>query len=158
MIFVTAGAQLPFDRFIKAVDEIACITNEKFVVQAFSGNYLPENFKLVEFFAPDEFNKIIQEAKLIVSHAGIGSILSAIDYEKPIIIFPRLGSLKETRNDHQMATAMAVNEKGYAYVAYDKKQLKDYLLCSDNLIPLKNKQDKCNIFINFDRKISKKEK
>jgi len=138
MIFVTTGTQIPFDRFIKVVDEIAGTMNETFVVQALKGSYMPKNFKTVAFIAPDEFDKIVQEARLIVSHAGTGSILSAIDYEKPIIIFPRLASLGEHRNDHQMATAMAINEKGYAYVAYDKKQLKD-LLCSKDLIPLKKK-------------------
>jgi len=141
MIFVTIGTQIPFDRFIKAVDEIAGTINEIFVVQSLNGKYEPKNFKTVEFIAPDEFNKIMQEARLVVSHAGTGSILSAIDYEKPIVIFPRLASLGEHRNDHQMATAMAINEKGYAYVAYDKKQLKD-LLCSKDLIPLKRKNDR----------------
>jgi len=140
MIFVTTGTQIPFDRFIKAIDEIAETIDEPLVVQALKGNYSPKNFEMVEFIAPDEFDKTIQEARLIVSHAGIGSILSAIDYEKPIIIFPRLASFGEHRNDHQMATAMAINEKGYAYVAYDKKQLKD-LLSSKDLIPLKRKQN-----------------
>jgi UDP-N-acetylglucosamine transferase subunit ALG13 len=140
MIFVTIGTQIPFDRFIKAVDEIAETINETFVVQALNGKYLPRNFKTVRFFAPDDFDKIMQEARLIVSHAGTGTILSAIDYEKPIIIFPRLTSLGEHRNDHQIATAMAINEKGYTYVAYDKKQLKD-LLCSRDLVPLKRKTE-----------------
>jgi UDP-N-acetylglucosamine transferase subunit ALG13 len=140
MIFVTIGTQIPFDRFIKTVDEIAGTINETFVVQALNGNYQPQNFKTVGFIAPDEFDKVVQEARLIVSHAGMGSILSAIDYEKPIIIFSRLASLGEHRNDHQMATAMVINEKGYAYVAYDKKQLKD-LLCSKELVPLKRKTE-----------------
>lgn len=140
MIFVTIGTQIPFDRFIKAIDEIAGTINETFVVQALKGNYVPKNFETIEFIAPDEFDIMIQKARLIVSHAGIGTILSATDYEKPIIIFPRLASLGEHRNDHQMATAMAINEKGYAYVAYDKKQLKD-LLSAENLIPLKRRTE-----------------
>jgi len=140
MILVTIGTQVPFDRFIKAVDELAETIDEPFVVQALKGNYLPKNFKTVDFIAPDEFNRIMLETRLVVAHAGIGSILSAIDYEKPIIIFPRLASLGEHRNDHQMATAIAMNEKGYAYVAYDKKQLSDLLLSKD-LVPLKRKTD-----------------
>lgn len=135
MIFVTIGTQIPFDRFIEAIDDIAGTINEVFVVQALNGKYLPRNFEIIDFIAPDEFNKIVQDARLIISHAGMGSILSAIDHEKPIIIFPRLASLGEHRNDHQIATAMAINDKGYAYVAYDKKQLKD-LVNSKDLIPL----------------------
>ncbi|SBV95736.1 glycosyltransferase [uncultured Dysgonomonas sp.] len=140
MIFVTVGTQIPFDRFIKIVDELAGGIDETFVVQALNGNYSPQNFKIVNFISPDEFNEIVQKARLIVSHAGMGSILTAIDYEKPIIIFPRLVSLGEHRNDHQIATAMAINEKEYAYVAYDKKQLKE-LLYSQDLTPLKRKRE-----------------
>lgn len=139
MIFVTIGTQIPFDRFIKIVDELAETMDEEFVVQALEGEYLPKNFKTVDFIAPDEFNDIIKKSRLIVAHAGIGSVLSAIDYEKPIIIFPRLVSLGEHRNDHQMATAMKINEKGYAYVAYDKKQLKD-LMQNKDLKVLKSKE------------------
>lgn len=147
MIFVTIGTQIPFDRFIRIVDDLAGMTNETFVVQALNGDYTPKNFEVLNFIAPDEFNRIVEEARLIISHAGIGSILSALDYEKPIIIFPRLASLKEHRNDHQMATAMVVNEKGYAYVAYDKKQLKD-LLYSTTLSALGGRVSKSNSILN----------
>jgi len=143
MIFVTIGTQIPFDRFIKMIDELAGTMDEKFVVQALNGKYQPKNFKTVDFIAPDEFNKITSEARLIVAHAGIGSVLTAIDHEKPIIIFPRLASLGEHRNDHQIATAMAINENGYAYVAYDKKQLKDLLLLKE-LVPLKRNTESSN--------------
>ncbi|MFQ9315429.1 PssE/Cps14G family polysaccharide biosynthesis glycosyltransferase [uncultured Dysgonomonas sp.] len=140
MIFVTVGTQIPFDRLIETIDEIAGTINETFIVQTLGNNYQPQHFKTVDFIEPDEFDKIMQKARLIISHAGIGSILSAIEYQKPIIIFPRLASFGEHRNDHQIATAMAINEKGYAYVAYDKKQLKE-LLFSKELFPLKKRTE-----------------
>ena len=136
MIFVTTGTQIPFDRFIQAVDEIMEGMDEPVIVQALKSDYKPKNFETVDFLPPDEFNKILAGARWIVSHAGIGSILSALEYEKPIIIFPRLASWGEHRNDHQLATAMKMNELGYAYVAYDKKQLKDLMLAGD-LNPLR---------------------
>jgi UDP-N-acetylglucosamine transferase subunit ALG13 len=137
MIFVTTGTQIPFDRFIRAVDEIMEWMDEPVIVQALKSDYQPRNFEMVDFIPPDEFNKIMTEARLIVGHAGMGSILSALEYEKAIIIFPRLASLGEHRNDHQMATAMKMNELGYVHVAYDQKQLKDLMLMND-LKPLKN--------------------
>ncbi len=42
---------------------------------------------------------------MIVSHAGMGTILKSIEYDKPLILVPRLASLGEHRNDHQVATA-----------------------------------------------------
>lgn len=135
MIFVTIGTQIPFDRFIKIIDEIAETIDEEFYVQALTGNYKPRNFKIVDFINPDEFNRVVQEARLIISHAGIGSILSAMDFNKPIIIFPRLAKLKEHRNDHQIATAKAMKERNYAYVAYNQQELIDFLKMEE-LIPL----------------------
>ena len=74
---------------------------------------------------------------MVIAHAGMGTILSALKQDKPIIVVPRLASLKEHRNDHQMATAMRMDELGYVYVAYDKKQLRDLLMQKD-LKPLKH--------------------
>lgn len=148
MIFVTIGTQIPFDRFIRIVDELAGMSNETFVVQALNGDYIPKNFEVLNFIDPDEFNRIVEEARLIISHAGIGSILSALDCAKPIIIFPRLASLNEHRNDHQMATAMAINEKGYTHVAYDKKQLKDLLNLESLSVLRENVEPKPNNILN----------
>jgi UDP-N-acetylglucosamine transferase subunit ALG13 len=136
MIFVTIGTQIPFDRFIKAIDEIAILTDETIVVQTFKNQYRPQYVQPVNFLTPDEFKDFINQARLIVSHAGMGSILSAMEYKKPIIIFPRLASLGEHRNDHQIVTAMKMNELGYVHVAYDKRQLKELIL-TKNLHPLK---------------------
>ncbi len=127
MIFVTTGTQAPFDRFIKAVDEIAKDIQEDIVVQAFKSEYQPMHIQTLDFMPPDEFNRVFNEARLIISHAGMGTIISAMQKNKPIIVFPRLASLGEHRNDHQMATAMKMNELGYVYVAYDAKQLRDLL-------------------------------
>ncbi|MDR0614394.1 MAG: hypothetical protein LBF82_00245 [Lactobacillales bacterium] len=137
MIFVTIGTQIHFDRLIVAIDEIAAtLKEEPVIVQTLKGKYQPKHVQVVDFLSPDEFNNYVNNARLIVSHAGMGSILSALEQRKPIIIFPRLASLGEHRNDHQMATAMKMNELGYVYVAYDKKQLKELILKKD-LQPLK---------------------
>jgi UDP-N-acetylglucosamine transferase subunit ALG13 len=136
MIFVTIGTQISFDRFIEAIDEIATLIDEPIIAQVFKGSYQTKNVKTVDFLNPDEFNKLMEEARLIVGHAGMGTILSALKYEKPIIIFPRMASLGEHRNDHQMVTAMRMNELGYVHVAYDRKQLKTLILNKD-LQPLK---------------------
>lgn len=131
MLFVTTGTQAPFDRFIKIIDEVAESLDEEIVVQAFKDKYEPRNIKVVEFLPPDEFNQVFNQARLIVSHAGMGTVLSAMQKGKPIIIFPRFAALGEHRNEHQMATAMKLNELGYVYVAYDKKQLTELLLHKD---------------------------
>lgn len=137
MIFVTTGTQAPFDRFVKIIDEAATVIDEEIIVQAYKDKYEPKNVKVKDFIPPDDFNRLFSEARLIVSHAGMGTILSAMQKGKPIIVFPRIAALGEHRNEHQLATAMKLNELGYVHVAYDKTQLKE-LLTHENLQALKH--------------------
>lgn len=131
MIFVTIGTQASFDRFIKVIDEVAPLLDEPVVAQIYKGTYKAKHIKTVNFLPPDEFNKLFNEARLVVSHAGMGSIISAMQKQKPIIVFPRIAVLGEHRNEHQMATAHKMKELGYVYVAMDEVELKSLLLRKD---------------------------
>ncbi|UBM58081.1 glycosyl transferase family 28 [Marinilongibacter aquaticus] len=108
MIFVTTGTQLPFDRLIEAIDKLAeAFSDESFIVQI--SNYdtvqvKSQNIKLVGFLEPEEFNQYFDSADLIIGHAGMGTILKALEDGKALVVFPRKASLVEHRNDHQMAT------------------------------------------------------
>ncbi|WP_072542380.1 PssE/Cps14G family polysaccharide biosynthesis glycosyltransferase [Bacteroides mediterraneensis] len=136
MIFATIGTQAPFDRFVKMLDELCKDTEEEVICQTIQTNYQAQNIKTVDFLPPDEFDQYFKKARLIIAHAGMGTIISALKQKKPIIIVPRLASLKEHRNDHQMATAMRMHELGYVYAAYDKAQLSE-LINRNDLKPLK---------------------
>ena len=137
MLFATIGTQAPFDRFVKMLDDLCKGLDEEVVVQTIKSEYVPQNVKSVDFLPPDVFAEYFNKARIVIAHAGMGTILSALKQDKPIIVVPRLASLKEHRNDHQMATAMRMDELGYVYVAYDKKQLKDLMMQKD-LKPLKH--------------------
>ena len=131
MIFVTIGTQAPFDRFIRIIDEVAPLIDEEIIAQVYKCNFTPQNIKTVDFLAPDEFNELLEKANTIVSHAGMGTILSALQKHKPIIIFPRIAALGEHRNEHQLATARKFKELGTIYVAMDEQELKTLILRKD---------------------------
>jgi UDP-N-acetylglucosamine transferase subunit ALG13 len=138
MIFVTAGTQLPFDRLLKAIDQIAGeFVDVKFVVQALDTTYSAKNIKVLDFLSPTDFENYFDSAKLIVSHAGMGTIINALVKKKPIIVMPRLFKYNEHRNDHQLATAKKMDSLGYVDVAYDEIELIDKVrnMWPDNLKP-----------------------
>lgn len=117
MIFVTVGTQLPFDRMIRAVDEWAAESGRRDVfAQIGDGGYTPAAIEWVRFLTPDETACRLQEADLIVAHAGMGTIISALQMKKPIVVFPRRAELGEHRNDHQLATAKRFGERGLVWV------------------------------------------
>ena len=124
MIFVTVGTSVPFDRLVDAMDKWAASRpEEKIFAQVGSAKKFPANINSVDFVTPARANALFSEASLIVSHAGMGSILSALRYRKPILILPRRAALGETRNDHQVATAKWLDGKPGVTVAYSEGQL-----------------------------------
>lgn len=135
MIFCTIGTQAPFDRFVKIVDEVAGHLDEEVIAQVYKSRYPAKNIRTIDFLSPDEFNRLFSKARLIVAHAGMGTIISAMRQHKPIIIFPRIAALGEHRNEHQLATARKMKELGYVYVADNAEELKK-LLSEPNLKPL----------------------
>lgn len=135
MIFCTIGTQAPFDRFVKIVDEIAANLNEEVIAQVYKSEYTAKNVKTIDFLPPDEFNKLFAQARMIVAHAGMGTIISAMRQHKPIIIFPRIAAFGEHRNEHQLATAQKMAALGYVYVANNSEELQA-LLTNPDLKPL----------------------
>ena len=124
MIFVTVGAQMPFDRLIRAVDTWATSrARVDIFAQIGPSDFRPKSIGSERFIDPQEFRKRVEAASGIVAHAGMGTILTALEYGKPIIVMPRRGDLRETRNDHQIATATHLSEQGRIIVAFDEREL-----------------------------------
>lgn len=129
MIFVTIGTQEPFDRLIQAIDEIApLLGGEEIIVQAPLKSYVLKNLKAQVFMDPVDFGRYFKSADLIISHAGMGTIISALEIDKPIIVMPRLVKYGEHRNEHQLATARKLKSLNYIHVADDEEALKRILL------------------------------
>lgn len=124
MIFVTVGHQMPFDRLVRGVDEWAGANGRDDVfAQIGSGEYVPSHVEHAEKIGPEEFRRRMAEADAVVAHAGMGTILTALELGVPILVMPRVGRLKETRNDHQIATAQRFKAQGRLEVAMDETEL-----------------------------------
>jgi UDP-N-acetylglucosamine transferase subunit ALG13 len=124
MIFVTVGSQTPFDRLIRAVDEWAGVHARSDVfAQIAATTYHPEHIKFINFLTPTEFAEAVQSCSVIVAHAGMGTIISALELGKQVVVMPRRASLHETRNDHQVATAQSFGAQGRIIVASDEYEL-----------------------------------
>lgn len=124
MIFVTVGSQTPFDRLIHAVDEWAKLHPQYEVfAQIANGTCLPQHMKFTAFMSPAEFAQAIRTAQVIVAHAGMGTIISALELGKQVVVMPRVAARHETRNDHQVATARRFGAQGRIIVANDEVDL-----------------------------------
>lgn len=136
MIFVTVGTDLPFDRMVRVVDEWATTRGRTDVfAQIGVGGWRPKSITFAEVLNPVEFKQRFTAASVIVGHAGMGTILSALHHGKPILVMPKKASLKEQRNEHQLATARRMMKMGNVAVAFDEAELREKLDHLDDLIP-----------------------
>lgn len=128
MILVTVGTQLPFDRMMMWLDNWAEQNPDvEFYCQIGPGHYKPKHAKYARYLPPQQLNDLVLASEVIVSHAGMGSILTALKYQRPIIIVPRLHSEGEHRNDHQVATAKWLQDRPGITVASDEATLHQLL-------------------------------
>jgi len=126
MIFLTVGTYpIPFDRLVKAIDTVAMerLVEEKIFAQIGLCEYQPQNIEYVEILEKGDFDSYFRKATSIISHAGIGTITMALDFNKPLLVMPRRKHLKEHVNDHQVATARKFEELGHILVAYETEEL-----------------------------------
>lgn len=136
MILLTVGTQFPFDRLVSCVDEWASDhAREPVIAQIGPSSYVPRTLECMAMQAPDEFRRLQQQARLIIAHAGMGSIVTAKELGIPIIIMPRDHARGEHRNDHQHATAERFRGTPGVYVAMNERELATLLLDIDSLKP-----------------------
>ena len=135
MIFFTVGTQLPFDRVAKTLDKwlLNHKNNNEIYGQLGNNQYKPIHYNWTQYLSRDAFKDTISRCSLIISHAGIGSILSAIEFNKPIIIVPRIAALGEHRNDHQLDTINQFKKLQLVNIAQDTDELLELLSDSDQL-------------------------
>jgi beta-1,4-N-acetylglucosaminyltransferase len=129
VIFVTVGSHYQgFDRLIKKMDEIAGKTDEKVIMQIGHTSYKPVNAEYFDFV--DDFSKIEQlnrDARVVVSHAGAGSILTALKLSKPVIVVPRLKKYNEHMDDHQLEIAEAMSSTKGVVSVKDVQEIEQIL-------------------------------
>jgi UDP-N-acetylglucosamine transferase subunit ALG13 len=137
-IFVTVGSLFPFDRLISTVDAWSEKSGHQVVAQIGKTKMTPRHMEYHDLLYAGEYNRIFNEADLIISHAGMGVILKSLVHSKPLLVMPRKVIYEEVTTDHQLATARIYDSLGYINVAWDEQQLIKCLDKPSEIIPRKN--------------------
>lgn len=122
MIFVTVGTyDVPFDRLLRAVGELEL--DEEIVVQRGASSVRLPRARAFDFAPFDEIVGHIRAARVVVAHAGAGTVLIALANGSRPVVMPRLGQLGETSDDHQLAFARRLAQAGLVRLAEDAEEL-----------------------------------
>ncbi|MBR2828524.1 MAG: GtrA family protein [Bacilli bacterium] len=140
MILVILGTQdKEFPRLLDAVQDLINrgIIHERVVVQAGQTKYQSDSMEIFDLLPAPEFDQLLNDADLIITHGGVGSILAAIKKGKKIIATPRLAKYKEHHNDHQKQIIKEFADKGYLLELRDFSKLDKMIEKSKNFKPKK---------------------
>jgi UDP-N-acetylglucosamine transferase subunit ALG13 len=120
MIFVTIGTSEPFDRLLHGLEEWA---GEELVVQGGASTVRPSNSTWIDFVPFDELTHYMQRARVVVMHAGVGSVLAALGAGKRPIVVPRVRRFGEAVDDHQLVFARRLSTAGLVTLVEDPAAL-----------------------------------
>ncbi len=153
MILVTLGTQdKDFSRLLVAIDNEIKKGNikEKVVVQAGCTNYTSDRMEIFDLVPPEKLNRLIDQSRLVITHGGVGSILSAIKKGKIVIAAPRLKKYGEHVNDHQKQIVKEFSEDGYILELRDFNKLGKMLEKAKSFRPKKFQSNTQNMVFLID--------
>ena len=122
MIFVTVGThQDPFDRLLDAVGRLD--VDEEIVVQYGHSTSRPANAACVDFMPFDELRDHVARARVVVTHAGVGSMMLAMSEGRRPVVMPRREAHGEHVDDHQLELARRMGSADLATVVEEADEL-----------------------------------
>ena len=140
MILVLLGTQNnSFHRLLEKMDELINkgIINEKVIVQSGYTNYESKNMRVFDLIPQEELERYQEQADLIITHGGVGSIISSIKKGKKVIAVPRLHEYHEHVNDHQKQIVELSGQKGYLIGISGVNELEEAIIKAQEFKPVK---------------------
>lgn len=138
MVFVCLGTQdKPFDRLLKMVEEAIeeGAIQEEVIAQIGTTKYQGNKIKTFQFCDSEQMDQYIQEASLVITHGGTGSIIGALKAGKKVIAVSRLQKYKEHTNDHQLQIISQFTQTGYILECKDGEKLSSVISQLDSFTP-----------------------
>ena len=110
-VFVTVGTA-PFPRLVNAMDKISGDLGIKTIMQTGTSRSQALNSECFEFCDYTDIIRLMRNAKIVIVHAGVGSILSALSQNSKLIVVPRQLSYGEVNDNHQLEIASVLSQDG----------------------------------------------
>jgi UDP-N-acetylglucosamine transferase subunit ALG13 len=127
MILVTVGTnEARFDRLLEMVAGAVPGggAHEELLVQHGPSPVRPAGAECVDFLPYDALADAIRQARVVVMHAGVGSIMTALANAKRPVVVPRLARLGEAVDDHQVALGRRLDAEGLVVCAETEDALR----------------------------------
>ena len=157
MIFVTLGTQdKSFKRLLDAVQKEIDLGNikDEVVVQAGFTKYESKDMQIFDLLSKADFDNIMSQCDLLITHGGVGSIINGLKLGKRVIAVSRLAEYKEHINDHQKQIVNNFNSAGYIIGINDIKDFPEALKKANYFKPKKYKSNTRSFINNLEKIIN----
>jgi len=137
LIFVTVGTQrFPFNRLLTIIDRLIEkeVIVDDVIAQIGYSDYKPKNFAFFKFCDQSKLDELTKDCKLLITHAGVGTITKALEYGKKIVVIPRREDLNEHIDNHQLEIAQKFEEDNFLKFANNEEELEDILTNINEII------------------------
>jgi UDP-N-acetylglucosamine transferase subunit ALG13 len=119
MIVVTTGTnEWAFDRLVRMAASVA--GEERLYMQYGSSSERHGAGEWVDFTPFEVLEARMREARVVISHAGVGSIMLARRCGHRPVVLPRLGGLGEAVDDHQVELGRRLHDAGLVTFVEDE--------------------------------------
>lgn len=123
MILVTVGTNgAAFDRMLSQLDDVA--PGEEVVIQRGPSERAPAGSFCVDYLPFAEVDRLVRSARVVVTHAGVGSVLVALAGGHRPLVVPRLRTYGEAVDDHQLLFAERLDADGLVRCIADPSDLR----------------------------------
>ena len=159
MILVTLGTQdKQFYRILAALEvklDKHLIDDEVIVQAGCSADFKSKYMKIFDLIPMDEFDEMIKKCDLLITHGGVGSIITGLKNNKKVIAAARLSKYNEHVNDHQLQIIDNFSKEGYILKLDNFDDIDKLIKDSSKFKPKKFKSNTDNMIDLIDREIEK---
>ena len=159
MILVMLGTQNnSFHRLLEKIEELIKngVIKDNVIVQAGYTKFKYDDMQIFDLIPREKLEKYQNQADLIITHGGVGSIITSLKLGKKVIAIPRLHEYGEHVNNHQIEIVELFDNKGYIIGCMDLEKLEEALKKVKEFEPKKYELDNhkmLNIIDEFIEKI-----
>lgn len=142
---------------IKSVDDLVLSgrIRDKIIIQIGYTNYIPKECKWFKFVDPQKFENLCKKSDIVITHGGVGSIMTLLKLNKPIIAVPRLKRFYEHTDNHQLQIVKELEKQKRLIAVYDTSDLFSAIKRVRKFNPKKRIQKNSKIFKIVDEQLIK---
>ena len=158
MILVTLGTQdKKFYRLLEALEDKInqhLIKDEVIVQAGCSSDFKSKSMKIFDLIPMDEFDDLIKKCDILITHGGVGSIITGLKNNKKVIAAARLSKYNEHVNDHQLQIIDNFEKEGYILKLDNFNDIDKLIEQTTKFKPKKFKSNTSNMIDLVDKEIN----